>query len=211
MSRRFVPPALALLAGAAPGAADDVPVGPRDDAFAEGHACGLREGRLIGLREGEARAAEQYRAELAALRDGFAKHEAEGALAAALDRTCADRAALRAALEVDSRAAIVAAFRAIVPVLMASAVGQEAAEVVAAAIADHADDALQVTAHPDTLAHLAAAVRPGLTLRADAALEPGAVAVAWTGGGLRLDPAALCAQVEAILSPHPDPMQESAA
>lgn len=213
--QRFVPPALDALRPNHSGEIDAEADRIREGGFAEGHALGMREGRLAGIREGEARARQEVQAELAELRGRFAKQDAAGRLAEAVERMLADREEADRDLEESARAAMTAALRLLFPALLASAIGPEVVAVVREALVARAPETLNLRAHPDTLALVARADLPQeaagrLTLSPDATLEHGAVVIAWSGGGLSFDPAALLERVAGILSPISVARQDAA-
>lgn len=202
MIRPYIPPSVAALRPIIVVEGDDEAALARAAGFAEGHASGLLEGRLAGQREGEARAREEAREELAALRGKLAKFEASEGVTGALDRLLAARDETDRDLEAAARTVLVSALRALFPALLASAAGAEVALVVNDALSVRAPEELTLRAHPDTLARLAGDVPHGVILRPDAALDVGAAALAWSGGGLSFDPAALLERVAALLSPE---------
>ncbi|MFC3126156.1 hypothetical protein ACFOD4_13895 [Pseudoroseomonas globiformis] len=173
----------------------------RSAAFAAGRQQGLEEGLRLGREEGlvvaRGEAERDLQAEL--LKRGQQGAAAcAAALQALLSRRDEDRRALDAAL----RAALGAALQAVFPVLMSRAVGSEVAALAVAALTERGEDMLTLHAHPDTLA---AARTDGLVmperlrLRPDPALPIGQAELAWGEGGLLYDPAALQAQVLALL------------
>ena len=213
MSRQFIPPAVDALRKSPAAELTDERLRIRDDAFGEGYAVGLREGRLAGVREGETRARQEHQAELTALRGKFAKQEALGRVADACDALLAAHDATDRAVEQAVRGTMASALRAIFPVLLSRASGAEVLEVAAEALRLRDPAALTLRAHPDTLALIAdqrlpepAAAR--LTLAPDPGVAPGAAVVAWSGGGLRFDPADLLERVIAVLSPPSSDAEE---
>ena len=206
MSRRFVPPAVAAFGGGPDADLARTVAQARDEGFAEGRDSGFQAGHAAGMRDGEAAAAAAYQTELAALQEKFAKQQATLAVTEALDRLLAARAEDRAALEDDTRAAILTALRVLFPTLLEQAAGGEIAALLAEALTERAPEALTLRANPATLRSVATHDLPGdhanrLTMQDVPAMAVGAAEIAWCGGGLTFDPAALHERVLRILAP----------
>jgi flagellar biosynthesis/type III secretory pathway protein FliH len=222
MSLRFRPPPLA---GFYEGDGADhaaALVLAREQGFAEGHASGAVEAHAAGVAEGEARTRDAMEPELNALQQSSAKREQRDSVAQALRHLLDGREHDLLALEKTVRDVVTVALRALFPVLLSHAAGAEIAALVAVAMTERGHETLTLRAHPDTLAAVVdetkAAVADGrLVLAADEKRGLGAVDVAWTGGGLTFDPAALLAQVTAALAPPdlpppiPSPIQPELA
>ncbi|MXP65591.1 hypothetical protein E0493_19775 [Roseomonas sp. M0104] len=188
----------------------------RASAMEAGRQRGLEEGLARGRAEGQA---EGHAAAEQALRAELAQRGRQGAAAAAvaLEKLLADHAEERRRLDAELRATVVAALEALFPVLLARAAGGEVAALLAAALAEREAEAITLRAHPGTLAAAQAEGFPGepqdagrLRLLPDNTMPPGQAEAAWAGGGLVYDPAALRAQVLAILG-APGPTQTDAA
>jgi flagellar biosynthesis/type III secretory pathway protein FliH len=209
MSRRFIPPAVAIFAGGTDAALAAAVARAREEGFMEGRLHGLQEGHAAGRLEGETQMRETLQAELAALRGEYAKLDQQNVVSAALDRVLAARAADLAALDLATRTAIAAALRTLFPVLLACSQGMELEVLLQAALTERPDETLRLRAHPDTLAVVAGEVSGGppdttrVTLVADPSLAPGAAEIAWTGGGLTFDPANVLQQVVTLLGAVP--------
>ncbi len=206
MIRRFVPPAVAAFGDGPDAELAQTLAQARDDGFAEGREVGQREGHTAGLREGEAAATAAHQIELAALQERFAKHQATLAVTTALEQVLDARSADRQTLEDATRIGIVAALRMLFPTLLEQTAGQEIAALLTEALTERAPEALTLRAHPDTLRVVVEQGLPSdhaahLTMQADATLPFGTAEIAWTGGGLTFDPAALHARVVNILAP----------
>ena len=85
--------------------------------------------------------------------------------------------------------------------------GQEIAALLTEALTDRAPKTLTLRAHPDTLRAVAEpdptrGHAAQTTMQPDATLPFGTAEIAWVGGGLTLDPAALHARVVTILAPN---------
>ena len=196
MNRRFVPPPAAAFGQGAEAEQAQGLVRVRDEAYADGHAAGLTAGLEAGRQEGMAAAREECEAALAAARAEAARRDTETDLAAALERLDAAHAANLAALEAGMRLTLAAALRTLFPMLMAHAGGAELHRLIADTLAERAPETLMLRARPDTIAALTAlpgwaGLAPRLTPRADDGLAPGAIEIAWSGGGLAYDPQAL--------------------
>lgn len=203
MSRRFIPPAVALLDQGPEAERGRELSRIRSEAMALGQAAGWAEGHASGLAEGLARGGELAEARIADLTALAAGAPARGAIAAAI----AELHALlpRALAETERRAteALEAALRHLFPVLLARAAAGEIAALARAALIEHAGE-LTLRAHPDTLPALAAALgeeAARLACAADATLAPGAAVIDWRGGGVSFDPAALLDAIAAALRP----------
>lgn len=211
MARPFHPPALhALLADedgttAARLAAEER---IRAQAHEAGRQRGFEEGFTRGRGEGEAsghaRAEQEFQAALAV-------HAQKGAAAAAvaLETLLRQRAEERRVLDTDLRATLVAALGAVFPALLARAAGGEVAALLATALTERGTDSITLHAHPATLA---AARQEGfphgqmpdrVRLLPDETMPQGKAEARWANGGLLYDPAALMAQVLAILGSKP--------
>jgi flagellar biosynthesis/type III secretory pathway protein FliH len=180
----------------------------RELGFAEGRAQGLLEGHAAGHAEGgeEARAALQP--DLDALREGCAKHEAQGAVAEALRQVLTARDTDLASLERSVRDIAAATLQTLFPALLSRAAGPEIAALLAGALAERAPEVLTLRAHPDTLAAVATETATAredgrLTLTADPGWPFGTAELGWTGGGITFDPAALLARVTSVLTASP--------
>ena len=200
MIRRFVPPAVAAFGVGPDAELAQTLAQARDDGFAEGREVGRREGHSAGLHEGEAAATAAHQIEFAALQEMFAKHQATLAVTTALEQVLDARSADRQTLEDTTRIGIVAVLRMLFPTLLEQTAGQEIAALLTEALTDRAPETLTLRAHPDTLRAVAEpdptrghAAR--LTMQPDATLPFGTAEIAWVGGGLTLDPAALHARV----------------
>ncbi len=209
MSRRFIPPAVAIFAGGTDAAFAAAVARAREEGFMEGRLHGLQEGHAAGRLEGETRVRETLQAELDALRTNYAKLDQQNLVSAALDRVLAARAADLAALDLAARTAITAGLRTVFPVLLACSAGMEVEALLQAALTERPDETLRLRAHPDTLAAVTGDARGALpdaarvTLVADPSLATGAAEIAWTGGGLTFDPASLLEHVAAMLGAVP--------
>lgn len=206
MSRRFVPPAVAVLAESPDADFARAMAGAREEAFAEGREAGLKEGYAAGQREGHEVASAAYQTELAELEQKFAKQQAILTITTALEQVLAARAGDLRDLEDATRATIVEALRLIFPSLLEHSAGQEVAALVTAALTDRAAEQLVLRANPATLRLAAIDELPGeqaarLTMQEASDMALGAAEIVWTGGGLTLDPAALQARATAILLP----------
>ncbi len=210
MSRRFVPPAVAAFGIGQEAALAQAVLRAREEGFTDGRLYGQQEGHHAGREEGAAQAREALTAELDRLRSEYAKLDQQISVAAALHRMVSARAADLAALEAATRAAAAAALQALFPVLVSRAAGMEINALLQDALTERAAETLRLHAHPDTLKAIVgeggvAAEAGRLVLTADAALPPGAAEIAWTGGGLTFDPAALLGHVVAMLEAAPLP------
>jgi flagellar biosynthesis/type III secretory pathway protein FliH len=183
----------------------------RNAALAAGRQQGMDEGLRLGREEGIAAArAEAERGLQAELsRRG---EQGAAAAAAALETLLAQRQADRAGLDAELRTALAAALEAMFPILLAHAVGGEVAALLSAALTERGADHLILRAHPDTLATAQADGFPSLPfpeerlrLLPDPAMPPGRAEASWADGGLVYDPAALKAQVLAILGAPASP------
>ncbi|MGD0433291.1 MAG: hypothetical protein ABSA58_19590 [Acetobacteraceae bacterium] len=215
MSLRFRPPPLA---GFYEGDGADhaaALVEAREQGFAEGREKGLLEGHAAGVADGEARTRGVLLPELDALQESSAKRDRYDAVAFALRQLLEGRERDLAALETNVREVATAALRALFPVLLSHAIGPEIAALVASALAERAPETLTLRAHPDTLAAVSPDTRAEtekgrLVLAPDPRRAFGSVEIAWTGGGLTFDPAALLSQVTAALGaetvPAPVPL-----
>jgi flagellar biosynthesis/type III secretory pathway protein FliH len=204
MSRRFVPPAVAVFGSGADAELAQAVARAREEGFLEGRLHGLQEGTATGRQEGEAETREVMQQQLAELRAEYAKLDQQISVAAALDRVLAARSADLAALEHATRTAISAALQTLFPVLLARTAGQEIAALLHAALTERPTETLRLRAHPDTLDAIADDTnampdRARLAVAADSSLAPGTAELAWTGGGLTFDPDALLARVMAVL------------
>jgi hypothetical protein len=109
------------------------------------------------------------------------------------------------ALEATARGALAAALSTVFPTLLGLVAGREIAALLADTLTERATDTLTLRAHPATIAAVQAegpaldAER--LTMVPDPASAPGVAALAWSGGGVNFDPAALLDRVTAILRP----------
>jgi flagellar biosynthesis/type III secretory pathway protein FliH len=176
----------------------------RNTALAAGRQQGFEEGQRQGREEGIAVARAEAERNLQV---ELAQRAQQGAAAAssALKALLAQRQADRAALDVDLRLTLRAALNTLFPVLMARAMGEEVTALLTTALTERQSDVLTLRAHPDTLAAaqtdgFARDVAPGqLRLLPDPTMLPGQAEAAWADGGLVYDPAALKAQVLAIL------------
>ena len=200
--RRFIPPAVASLDETAP-ASDPIAA---DGAFGHGFQLGREEGLEAGRREGLAAATAEHEPAIARLRRDLDAARRDTALAQAAERLLAQRESDLARLEAECRRTVAAAFRTLFPVLLAYDAGAEIAALTTDALALAPVAHLMLRAHPDTLAAPSlAALPPGLAarldIRPDPGLAPGAAELAWDGGGLVFDPAALLAQALAVIEP----------
>ncbi|MDJ0390352.1 hypothetical protein QMO56_19755 [Roseomonas sp. E05] len=219
MLRPFQPPSLLALV-----AEEDGSAAARLRAEERIRATALEAGRQRGLEEGlergraEGQAAGRAEAERA-LQAEMTQRSRQGAAAAAaaLEALLARRAEDRRLLDTDQRAAVVAVLEALFPVLLARAAGGEVVALLAAALTERAADTITLRAHPDTLAAAQAEGFPGephaerIRLLPDDTMPPGQAEAAWTDGGLVYDPAALRAQVLAILGASASIQTDAAA
>lgn len=208
MSRRFRPPPLAGFYLSPDADHDRALAETRQQGFAEGHAQGLLEGHEVGRAEGAAEARTVLEPELDGLRESCAKHEAYSAVTTALRQMLAARDTDLASLEQAVREMAAATLQTLFPALLSHAAGAEIAALFADALAERAPEVLTLRAHPDTLAAVAdetAAERETgqLILTADAGRAFGTAEIAWTGGGVTFDPAALLARVMSVLTAAP--------
>ncbi len=212
MSRRFVPPAVAVLL-AERGEAAPAIGGAREKSYAEGHAEGLRDGHAAGLEEGRLAAQAAVQPVLEAAEAELVRLRAGAEVAAALALVLEARAADRAEMERTLRETLAAALSVLVPAMLATTPGREAAALIAETLAERAAERLTLSAHPDTLALVRQAAPPAgfqdnLAQLADPAAPPGALRLTWAGGGLLHDPSALLGRVLELIRPPelaPDP------
>src|ERR1700759_4155899 len=92
MSRRFVPPAVAILAEAPDADLARSIAAAREEGFAEGREIGLKEGYEAGRRDGQEEAGVAFQTELAEVHGKFAKQQATLAIATALEQVLEHRA-----------------------------------------------------------------------------------------------------------------------
>jgi flagellar biosynthesis/type III secretory pathway protein FliH len=204
MSLRFRPPPLA---GFFEGDGADHAAAlleARDQGFAEGHAKGVLEGHAAGVADGEARTRGVLLPELDALQESSAKRDRYDTVAVMLRRLLEGRERDLTALEVEVRETVTAALRTLFPVLLSQAIGTEIASLAATALMERTPETLTLRAHPETLAAVSADTREEtekgrLVLAPDPRRAFGSVEIAWTGGGMTFDPAALLSQVTAAL------------
>jgi flagellar biosynthesis/type III secretory pathway protein FliH len=205
MSRRFIPPSVAtFLDGPLSDTARSI-AAARDESYAEGLANGRREGHAAGLREGISQSQEARALEMANLENDFAKQHAVGCVLAAFEKLLAAQDTTRHTLERETLDVMIAALRALFPLLLARAQGAEIAALVCEALSEHRSERVSLRASPDTIG-LVKAAGPGeldtsrLTLLPDPDMAPGSAVATWTGAGLSFDPAALLEQVTGVLS-----------
>ncbi len=219
MSRGFRPPPLAgfyAVEDADPGRAL---AEAREQGYADGHAQGLLEGHAAGASEAAAATRDAMQPELDVLRETCAKQDARNAVYEAMRGLLAARHADLAALELDVRRVAAAALNTLFPTLLARAAGTGIAALLADALAERVPETLILRAHPETLAAVAAEIAAEredgrLTLVPDPAQPFGTAEIAWSGGGISFDPAALLARVTSVLTagdteafPKPQPLK----
>jgi flagellar biosynthesis/type III secretory pathway protein FliH len=205
MIRRFVPPAVASFASGTLSDAARALAAAREDSFLEGQKAGRQDGHATGLREGKAQARAANEAEMASLRAEFARHHTIHTVAEALQRLADMRESTRQDLETQARFMIESALRALFPLLLTRTAGAEILALIAEPLAERGNEGITLRAHPETVAAVHAQgitdLEPALlTLIADPALAPGAVAATWGSGGMTFDPAVMLEQVADILS-----------
>jgi hypothetical protein len=200
--RRFVPPAVAVLARSPDADLAQAIASARDEGFAEGREAGLREGYAAGQRDGHDAASTSGRAALDELQQKFAKHQAVLAIETALEQVWAARDSDLRELEDATRTIIVETLGLLFPTLLRQAVGQEIASLVTAALTERAPEQLVLRAGPETLRLAEVREQPGrLVIQEAADMPPGTAEIVWAGGGLSFDPSALQARLAAILLP----------
>jgi len=218
MLRPFQPPSLLVLAAEEDGSAAE-----RLRSEERIRATAMEAGRRLGLEEGLARGRSEGHAEGRAEAERVLRAEMEqrsrqgaAAAAAALEALLTRRAEDRRLLDTELRATVVAVLETLFPVLLARAAGGEVVALLAAALTERAADTITLRAHPETLAAAQAEGFPDepqasrLRLLPDDTMPQGQAEAAWSNGGLVYDPAALRAQVMAILG-APAPTETAAA
>jgi hypothetical protein len=208
MSRRFIPPSVEALGDGPGGDAARALTAARDAGFAEGCELGLREGHAAGFQAGEAAAQQVCQAAMAELRAEFARRDSGMRVAESLRELLAARDEDQRTLEATARAALAAALGTVFPTLLGLVAGREIAALLADTLAERTTDTLTLRAHPATIAAvqaegLAAVDAERLTMVPDPTCAPGVAGLAWSGGGMHFDPAALLDRVTAILRPCP--------
>jgi len=214
MTRTFRPPPLAVFYAPPDAELARAQAETRDQGFAEGHAKGLREGHEAGFAEGVAEARAALQPELDGLRESSAKRDRRVGVADALRQVLAARDTDLAALERELRETAATALQTLFPTLLQAAVGGEITALLAGALTERSPEALILRAHQDTLDTIAvetAAEREAgrLVLDPVPAMAFGVAEVAWTGGGITFDPAALLARVTTVLAAAPPPTDQS--
>lgn len=210
MSRRFVPPAIAALAAAGAHALSEAGVRTLGEAgerlYGEGRLEGLRAGHETGVEEGRRAAEMALQPLLVAAEAELTRLRAGADLAASVERLIDQRETDRAEMERMLRETLAASLAVVVPALLETVAGYEAAALIAATLAEREDERLILSAHPDTLATLpdaacSAEFTQRVEQRTDPAAVPGVLRLAWVGGGLLHDPAALLTRVLATIRP----------
>jgi hypothetical protein len=146
--------------------------------------------------------------ELDLLRENRARRDRRIGVADTLRQVLAARDTDVALLETAMREAATVALRTLFPTLLASATGTEIAALLATALIERGPETLMLRAHPDTLATVAAEIATEqeagrVTLAACDNMPHGAAEIAWAGGGLTFDPAALLANITSVLALPP--------
>jgi flagellar biosynthesis/type III secretory pathway protein FliH len=205
VSRRFIPPAVEVLREGPQAEAAYEASRAREEGYTEGLRIGRHEGHAVGVRHGEQQAAQAHQAELEKFRSAYARQHTIEILLAALEELQAGREEMKRELEAEARAAINSALRALFPVLLAHATGQEIAALIGDAIAERGTERLTLCGNQETIASVkeqGLAESDTLTLLSDPAMKPGTAVATWSGGGLLFDPAALLEHVSAVLCPN---------
>ncbi len=199
--RRFIPPPVQSLADGDPDA-----IGPAHNATYEaGFDAGKRVGRASGLAEGEALARAASSEEIAELRAMLDEKTSCNSVADALNQLLAARDADRQLLEQQVRATVSVALSTLFPSLMSQAIGSEVAALIDQALAARTLENITIRASAETIRAITTRGLPQAGW-ARVRLLPdsnpsGAVDVAWTGGGMTFDPAALLRRVNEAISP----------
>jgi flagellar biosynthesis/type III secretory pathway protein FliH len=204
--RRFVPPPIKAFDPSS-AAGDGHMFGPvRNAAYDVGFEAGRREGHAAGFAAGEAQARAIGDVEIARLHAMLDEQIACNSVADALTQLLAARHDDLRLIEQEMRSAVAAALDILFPSLMAQAAGAEITALIDQALTARAFEEIRVRASVETIAAVTARGLPEagstrLTLVSDADHPSGAADIAWTGGGLTFDPAALLRTVTDAISP----------
>jgi hypothetical protein len=206
MMRRFVPPPIQAFDPSA-GATDPDAFGPvRDAAYEVGYEAGHRAGHAAGLADGEAQALAANGREVARLQTMLDEQKACNSVADALAQLLAARDADRQQLERQTRTAVAAALDVLFPPLMSLTIGAELVALIDQALTARTSEEITVRVSAETIAAISACGIPDcgatrVTLLPTADQPRGVAEIAWSGGGLTFDPAALLHKVTALISP----------
>lgn len=203
--RRFVPPPIdAFDPFSAVG--DPNVYGPvRNAAYEAGFYAGSRAGRAAGLAEGEALSRVASTEEIDRLRVLLQEQTARNSVTDAITQLLAARDADRQLLEQHLRSAVSVAMATLFPSLMSMAIGYEIVALIDQALAARTPENITIRASAETIGAITARGLPQtgssrVTLLPDANYSD-AIDVAWTGGGMTFDPAALLHSVNETISP----------
>ncbi len=204
--RRFVPPPIQAF-DSSPWCEEPNTIGPvRDPAYASGYDAGQRAGRIAGFADGEAQARFAAASEMARLNAMLDERRACNSVADILNDVLAARQADRQQMQQEARSAIAAALDLLFPTLMAQTAGSEIVALIDQALNARTSEALAVRASSETIAAirscgLSEQSSDRVTLLPDPDRPFGAAEIAWTGGGLTFDHAALLKNVTEAVSP----------
>jgi hypothetical protein len=204
--RRFVPPPIQAF-DSSPWCEEPDTIGPvRDPVYASGYDAGLRAGRVAGFADGEAQARFAAASEMARLNAILDEQRACDSVAAGLNDLLASRQADRQQMRQEARSAIAAALDILFPTLMAQTVGAEIVALIDQALSARTAEAITIRASAETIAAirfcgLSEQSSARVTLVPDPDQTFGAADIAWTGGGLTFDHAALLKTVTEAVSP----------
>ena len=208
MMRRFMPPSLRSFdpPPVLPETNDRDPV--RDAIFHEGYVAGQHAGFTAGVAEAEEKARIELERQAALMRAELDERLAHDAAAIAFEKLLAQRAADLRGLEHEVREAIAAALTLLFPTMFEHAAGQELIALIGDALTARTPEHITVKASPETITAITALPLPDaaadrLTLTPDPTLGFGVAEIAWAGGGLTFDPAALLTSVAAAIAPAP--------
>ncbi len=203
--RRFIPPPIQAFDPSS-GTGDPDIFGPvRNAAYDVGYDTGRRAGHATGFAEGEAHARTVCGEEIARLRAMLDEQTACNSVADILTRLLAERDADRRQMEQEARSTVSVTLNTLFPSLMALSAGSEIVALIDQTLTARPAEGITVRASAETIAAIRARglPEPGVArveLVQDAEHPFGAADIAWTGGGLTFDPAALLRRVtDAIL------------
>jgi flagellar biosynthesis/type III secretory pathway protein FliH len=203
--RLFVPPPVQAFAPPSVAEETDQLDAVRSAAFQDGFLAGERAGHTAGVAEGERLAQERFETEASGFRETIETLSSCNTVAGALAQLLEARNADRRMLELETRAAIVAALDTLFPALVNHAAGPELAALISDALTTRAGEQISVLAAPETIEAIKAQGLPEsetarLLLAEDPHMTAGEARIGWSGGGLAFDPTALLQQVTEIFS-----------